>query len=64
MKKIIFLLVALSLVSCTNDERACEAEKKAINEKYDIEIKKAGDDARKTAIINEQRVRELSSACK
>lgn len=71
MKKLILsFILATTIISCSNDDDNCQANKDAINQKYDGQIQKAKDnpgpggiDYRQIGLLNEERSKKLDHAC-
>lgn len=68
MKKIILLLVASTILSCSNNN--CSEEKQSINDYYDQQVQKAKDNAgptgpdyRQIGYLEEERDKKLAQAC-
>lgn len=70
MKKLLLFILVSTIMSCSNDDDSCQANKDAINQKYDSQIQKAKDnpgpggiDYRQIGLLNEERDKKLDSAC-
>lgn len=69
MKKIIFLFAVVLITACSSDDN-CQANKDAINLKYDNQIQYVQDnpsvngiDYRQIGLLNAERSKKLSQAC-
>ncbi|EKT3958118.1 hypothetical protein NTJ28_002117 [Flavobacterium psychrophilum] len=63
MKKIIIAMVlGVVFISCSKED--CDAKKKAIAQKYSLEIQKAGNDQRKVSSLQEEMAIKLAEPCR
>lgn len=70
MNKITFALLIIFLAGCSSDNNDCQANKDAINKKYDDQIQYVKDhpgsdgiDYRQITLLNEERNKKLETAC-
>lgn len=69
MKKITIAIAIAAFIGCSSNNN-CDAEKDAINKKYDEQIKYVKDnpgpngvDTRQISLLNEERNKKLNEAC-
>jgi hypothetical protein len=65
MKKIILTsIIAIALFSCSKSDSDCDSKRSEINATYDKQIKQAGNDTRQVGLLEIERQKKLSEACK